>query len=358
MSQPSPQLPGQPIRGRGTPANPTNRFERLAILPDEDAQIMECEQIQPRTQFFRDSSKSVIAYNTSPDVGFMTSFNPYRGCEHGCIYCYARPTHEYIGFSSGLDFETRIMVKEDAPELLRAEMSKKSWVPQTVSIGGVTDPYQPVERKLRLTRRCLEVFLEFRNPATVISKNHLVTRDIDVLSAMARENLTGVFISITSLKPELTRIMEPRTASPKLRLAAVEKLAKAGVPVGVMVAPIIPGLTDEEMPAILKAAANAGAITAGYVPVRLPFAVKELFEQWLTEHMPDRKDKILNRIRAIRNGKLNDSNFHTRMRGHGVFAEQLKTMFDIASRKAGIPFKHLELCTENFRVPSPQMGLF
>ena len=348
----------RPLHGRGTGHNPTNRFERLAILPDADAQIPECEQIQPRTHFFRDSSKSVIAYNTSPDLGFMTSFNPYRGCEHGCIYCYARPTHEYLGFSAGLDFETRIMVKEDAPQLLRAEMSKKSWVPQTVSIGGVTDPYQPVERKLRITRRCLEVFLEFKNPATVITKNHLVTRDVDVLSAMAKENLTGVFVSITTLRKELTQIMEPRTAVPKMRLAVIEKMANAGVPVGVMVAPVIPGLTDEEMPAILKAAADAGAITAGYVPVRLPFAVKELFEKWLAEHMPDRKDKVLNRIRAMRGGKLNDSDFHTRMRGFGVFAEQMEKMFEVASKKAGIPFRKLELSTDHFRVPSAQMGLF
>jgi len=348
----------KPIRGRGTEHNPTNRFERLAILPDEDVELEQCEQIQPRTHFFRDSTKSVIAYNSSPDVGFTTSFNPYRGCEHGCIYCYARPTHEYLGFSPGLDFETRIMVKEDAPQLLRAEMSRKSWVPQTVAIGGVTDPYQPVERKLRLTRRCLEVFLEFKNPATVITKNHLVTRDVDVLSAMAKENLTGVFVSITTLKKELTQIMEPRTAVPRMRLAVIEKLARAGVPVGVMVAPVIPGLTDEEMPAILKAAADAGAITAGYVPVRLPFAVKELFEKWLEEHMPDRKEKVLNRIRDMRGGKLNDSDFHTRMRGFGVFAEQIKKMFEVASRKAGIPFKKLDLSTANFRVPGGQMGLF
>src|SRR4051812_33698976 len=264
----------QPQKGRGTPQNPTNRFERLAVLADADAQLLECETISPRTQFFRDTSKSVIAHNTSPDVGFTVSLNPYRGCEHGCIYCYARPTHEYIGFSAGLDFETRIMVKEDAPELLAKEMSKKNWQPQTVSIGGVTDPYQPAERKFKLTRKCLEVFFEFKNPATVITKNHLVTRDIDLLSAMAKENLTAVFVSITTLRPDLTQIMEPRTSVPKMRLAAVEKLAKAKIPVGVMVAPVIPGLTDEKMPAILKAAAEAGAITAGYVPVRLPFAVK------------------------------------------------------------------------------------
>src|SRR2546430_8844938 len=238
-----------PIRGRGASWSPANRFERLHVdltdidVVDDDPDAEE----RPRraTQYFRDATKSIITRNTSPDVGFETSLNPYRGCEHGCIYCYARPTHEYLGFSAGLDFETRIMVKEDAPQLLRAEMSKENWVPQTVAIGGVTDPYQPVERKLRITRKCLEVFLEFKNPATVITKNHLVTRDVDVLAAMAKENLTGVFVSITTLRKELTQIMEPRTAVPKMRLAIIEKMAKAGVAVGAMVAPVVPGLTAE-----------------------------------------------------------------------------------------------------------------
>src|SRR5438552_4094000 len=246
-----------------------NRFEQIHLERDLDWNPE--EDPAPSTQFLKDRTSTIITYNNSPDVGFSASINPYRGCEHGCIYCYARPTHEYIGFSAGLDFETRIMVKENAPELLREEMSKKNWVPQTVAIGGVTDPYQPAERKFKLTRRCLEVFHEFKNPATVITKNHLVTRDIDLLSTMAKENLTAVFVSITTLRPELTQIMEPRTSVPKLRLAVIEKLARAKIPVGVMVAPVIPGLTDEEMPAILKAAADAGAITAGYVPVRLPF---------------------------------------------------------------------------------------
>src|SRR5881396_2566483 len=230
--------PSTPIRGRGASWSQANRVERIhihlgdvdVVQTDQDDEPPK-EQSRRETQFFRDGTKTIITHNNSPDVGFETSLNPYRGCEHGCIYCYARPTHEYLGFSPGLDFETRIMVKEDAPELLRAEMSKKSWVPQTVAIGGVTDPYQPVERKLRITRRCLEVFLEFKNPAMVITKNYLVTRDVDVLSAMAKENLAGVFVSITTLRKELTQIMEPRTAVPKMRLAVIEKMAKAGVPV-------------------------------------------------------------------------------------------------------------------------------
>jgi DNA repair photolyase len=329
------------------------------VLRDADAAVSAEDDVAPATQFFRDASRTVIARNDSPDVGFEFSLNPYRGCEHGCIYCYARPTHEYLDMSAGLDFETKIMVKADAPQLLRAELSKKSWKPQTVSIGGVTDPYQPVERRLKLTRRCLEVFLEFRNPATVISKNHLVTRDIDVLSAMARLKLTAVFISVTTLEKDLTQIMEPRTSIPRRRLDAVRQLTDAGIPVGVMVAPVIPGLTDHEMPAILQAAKEAGAITAGYVPVRLPFAVKDLFEAWLQRHMPDRRDKILNRIRSMRNGKLNDSSFGTRMRGEGVFAEQIHAMFEMGCRKAGLRDVRIEFCTDNFRRASdPQLSLF
>lgn len=351
--------PDVPIHGRGTAENPRPRFIPLTIIRDADASVDPEDDVAPATQFFRDASRTVIARNDSPDVGFEFSLNPYRGCEHGCVYCYARPTHEYLDMSAGLDFETKIMVKEDAPELLRAAMSKKSWKPKTVSIGGVTDPYQPVERRLRLTRRCLEVFLEFRNPATVISKNHLVTRDIDVLSAMAQQRLTAVFISVTTLEKNLTRIMEPRTSVPRRRLDAIRRLADAGIPVGVMVAPVVPGLTDHEMPAILRAAKEAGAISAGYVPVRLPFAVKDLFEAWLERHVPDRKEKILNRIRSMRDGKLNDSNFGSRMRGEGVFAEQIHAMFEMGCKRAGLRDVRIEFDTERFRRPGgAQLSLF
>lgn len=349
-----------PIHGRGVSSNPRNRFVPLTVVPDADAlPFDEDGESSPRTEFFKDSSRSIIAHNDSPDVGFEYSINPYRGCEHGCIYCYARPTHEYLGFSAGLDFETKIMVKENAPQLLRQEMMSRQWEAKVISIGGVTDPYQPVERKLRLTRRCLEVLAEFRNPATVITKNHGVTHDIDVLAAMASEGLAGVFISVTTLDADLTRIMEPRTSTPNRRLDAMRKLSEAGVPVGVMVAPVIPGLTDHEMPAILKAAVEAGARTAGYVPVRLPFAVKDLFEKWLEQHMPDRKDKVLNRIRSIRDGKLNDSNFMTRMRGHGPFAEQMKAMFEMACKRAGMKHDFPSLRKDLFGRPAgPQLALF
>jgi DNA repair photolyase len=351
--------PDASIHGRGTADNPRPRFIPLTVIRDADASVDPDDDVAPTTQFFRDASRTIIARNDSPDVGFEFSLNPYRGCEHGCIYCYARPTHEYLDMSAGLDFETKIMVKEDAPQLLREALSKKSWKPKSVSIGGVTDPYQPVERRLKLTRRCLEVFLEFRNPATVISKNHLVTRDIDVLSAMAKQRLTAVFISVTTLEKDLTQIMEPRTSVPKRRLDAIRQLTDAGIPVGVMVAPVVPGLTDHEVPAILQAAKDAGAITAGYVPVRLPFAVKELFEAWLQQHMPDRKDKILNRIRSMRNGKLNDPNFGTRMRGEGIFAAQIHAMFEMGCRKAGLRDVRVEFDTENFRRPSDaQLSLF
>src|SRR5438874_10681983 len=249
-----------PIHGRGTEHNPTNRFERLAVLRDEDVQLPECEQIQPRTHFFRDSTKSVIAYNSSPDIGFTTSFNPYRGCEHGCIYCYARPTHEYLGFSAGLDFESKIMVKTSAPELLRAELESPRWEPQTLVLSGVTDPYQLVERKLQITRGCLKVLAQFRNPVAIITKNRLVTRDIEILRELATCNAAAVNVSVTSLDKVLQRALEPRTTSPRGRLDAIEQLRQANIPVGVMVAPIIPGLTDHEVPKILKACANQAAV--------------------------------------------------------------------------------------------------
>jgi DNA repair photolyase len=351
-----------PIHGRGASANPANRFDPIEFAPDlEQFDLPEEERPSPQTQFLRDASRTVIATNDSPDIGFTSSLNPYRGCEHGCIYCYARPTHEYFGLSAGLDFETKIFVKQDAPELLREELSRPKWKPQTVSISGVTDPYQPIERKLRLVRRCLEVFLDFRNPIGIVTKNHNVTRDVDLLGEMAKFNAAVVFLSVTTLDPTLTATLEPRTSSPKRRLAAIETLVKAGVPVGVLVAPVIPGLTDHELPAILKTAASAGATFAGYTPLRLPGAVAPLFEQWLVHHFPDRKEKILNRIRSIRGGKLNDANFNTRMVGQGEFADGIANLFAVGCRKAGIIGGVARTSTEYFRVPvgpGGQMGLF
>src|SRR2546429_781398 len=259
---------------RGAGSNPPNRFEKIHLEPDADWNPE--EDPLPRTQFLKDRTSKIIAYNDSPDVGFEASVNPYRGCEHGCIYCYARPFHEYLGFSAGLDFETKIMVKENAPELLRRELASAKWKPRVIALSGVTDCYQPVERKLKLTRRCLQVLAEFRNPAVIVTKNHLVTRDADVLRELARHNAAAVFISVTTLDADLRKVMEPRTSPPVGRLTAIETLSQAGVPAGVLVAPVIPGLTDHEMPSIIAAAVKAGAQFAGYVVLRLPHAVAPL----------------------------------------------------------------------------------
>ena len=283
------------------------------------------EKPRRQTQFFRDGTKTIIARNNSPDVGFETSLNPYRGCEHGCIYCFARPTHEYLGLSAGLDFESKIMVKMDAPKLLEAELSSPKWEPQVLVMSGVTDPYQPIERKLRITRGCLEVLAKFRNPVAIITKNRLVTRDIDLLGELAGYGAAAVNVSVTSLDPSVQRVLEPRTSSPAARLEAVAALRAAGIPVGVMVAPIIPGLTDHEVPKIVEACAKAGAQFAGYTIVRLPWAIAPLFEHWLDEHFPEKKAKVLDRIRHIRGGsKLNDARWGTRIRGEGIFAEQIR----------------------------------
>jgi len=346
-----------PVRGRGAAVNPKNRFETIERVPEPPQDSDDISS--PQTQFFVDSSKSIIAYNDSPDVGFDTSVNPYRGCEHGCVYCYARPSHEYLGFSSGLDFETKIMVKEDAPELLRKQLSSRAWKPQLIALSGNTDCYQPAEKKRQLTRRCLEVLLDFRNPVVIITKNHLVTRDIDILSELARYDCVGVTLSLTTLDHRLSSLLEPRASRPARRLAAIKALAEGGVPVGYLQAPMIPGLTDSEAPAIALAAAKAGATFSGYVALRLPFAVKALFEQWLNQHYPDKKQKILNRVREIRGGKLNDPNFKTRMRGEGIYAEQMAKLFQLARKKSGITERWPKLTTEHFRRPAKdQLSLF
>jgi DNA repair photolyase len=342
------------IHGRGAASNPGNRFERARYeLSDEEP-----EGISPDTVLLRDSSRTIIAYNDSPDVGFDASINPYRGCEHGCIYCFARPNHEYLGFSAGLDFETKILVKEKAPELLRRELMLPSWEPQAIAISGVTDAFQPIERRLKLTRRCIEVLAEFRNPVVIITKNELVTRDIDLLAGLARHNAALVFISVTSLRSDLARTLEPRASQPQRRLAAIEALASAGIPVGVLVAPVIPGLTDHEMPAILAASRRAGATTAGYVPLRLPFGLAALFDEWLTLHEPLQKEKILNRVREIRGGQLNDPNFGSRLRGEGEYAGQLRKLFEAACRKADLNASRPKLSAGAFRRPGSQMNLF
>jgi DNA repair photolyase len=350
-----------PIRGRGASWSPANRFEKLHIdfnnVDVVDVDLDDEERPRRATQFFRDGTKTIISHNSSPDVGFETSLNPYRGCEHGCIYCYARPTHEYLGFSAGLDFESKIMVKTNAAELLRAEFESPRWEVQTLVMSGVTDPYQPVEKKLRITRGCLEVLAEFRNPVAIITKNRLVTRDVDLLRELAAYNAAAVNISVTSLDPKLQRVLEPRTSSPEARLDAIRQLRAAGVPTGVMVAPIIPGLTDHEVPRILEACAKAGVQFAGYTIVRLPWAVASLFEHWLEEHFPDRKEKVLGRIRHLRgNGRLNNSQWHKRMTGEGIFAEQIASLFEVGCRRAGIG-ERPKLSTAAFRRTREQLTL-
>ncbi len=350
-------VPGDPSpRGRGSVHNPPNRFERLHY--DFDGLDSETDAPSSPTLFFRDASRSILSYNESPDVGFSVSVNPYRGCEHGCAYCYARPTHEYLGFSAGLDFETRIVVKENAPELLRRELSARKWTPQTVVMSGVTDCYQPIERRLGITRGCLAVFAEFRNPVAIVTKNELVTRDLDILASMARDDTIAVFLSITTREVTLSRVLEPRASAPERRFAALEKLAAAGVPCGVLVAPIIPGLNDHEIPAILADCRRAGARFAGYVMLRLPHAVAPLFEDFLSRHFPLRKDKVLSRIRSLRDGRLNDPQFGSRMRGEGPYADQVARLFEVAARRAGFVERHPKLSAAGFRAPGSQASLF
>ncbi|MGH8017122.1 MAG: PA0069 family radical SAM protein [Opitutaceae bacterium] len=343
--------------------NPANRFERMHVELDAEAihagAVDEGPAPALRTEFLKDHASSIISRNSSPDIGFAFSLNPYRGCEHGCAYCYARPYHEYLGFSAGLDFESRIMVKEDAPTLLRSELMRKSWKPAVLAMSGVTDCYQPVERKLEITRGCLEVLLEFRSPVGVISKNRLVARDADVLGELARLGAARVTLSITTLDAELARELEPRTSSPRDRLEAIRELTAAGVPVCVNVAPIIPGLNDHEIPGILEAAARAGAVGAGWTMLRLPGAVKDVFLDWIERHHPTKKNRILARIRDVREGKLNESSFGQRMTGAGIFAEQVRALFHAAARRHGLDRPLQPLRADGFRRPGPvQMELF
>jgi DNA repair photolyase len=343
-----------PIHGRGSAINPPNRFvplyrESLPGWTEEDDPA-------PRTRFYRDTSRTILNTNESPDIPFYYSINPYRGCEHGCSYCYARPGHEFLGLSSGLEFESKIFVKEDAPELLRKELASPKWVPQAVSMSGVTDPYQPVERRLQLTRRCLEVFAEFRNPVGIVTKSALVSRDRDLLGELARYDAAQVFLSITTLDPELARNMEPRAAAPAARLRALRELHEAGVPVGVLVAPIIPGLNDHEAPAILQAAYDHGARCAGYVTLRLPYAVKDLFADWLERHYPERTERVLGRLREVRGGKLNDSTFGRRMRGEGEWADLFSRMFKLHRKRVGMPDEWPELSAAHFNYGRPKQG--
>lgn len=341
-------MPPIPRRGRGAALNPAGRFETRHLEVDA-SMLEEDERRSVATRTLRDASRSVLARNDSPDVPFSYSLNPYRGCEHGCSYCYARPSHEYLGFSAGLDFETRILVKSDAPRLLEEAFRKPSWIPQVVALSGNTDPYQPVERRLGLTRSCLEVFLRYRNPVSIVTKNHLVTRDLDLLSEMAKLRLVHVSLSVTSLDDELIGAMEPRTSRPSRRLEAVRRLAGSGVPVGVLVAPVIPGLTDEEMPAILEAAAGSGAGRASYIVLRLPGAVEPIFLEWLQRERPLRYRKVVGRLESLRGGRLNDSRFGSRMAGTGPWARVFSRLFHVSAARLGLNGPDEPLATHHFR---------
>ena len=340
------------MKGRGTTKNPRIRFESLTREPFADGWIDAVEEHPAPTQFFRDNSKSILARNESPDIGFTFDLNPYRGCEHGCIYCYARPSHEYLGFSSGLDFETKILVKLDAPLLLEEVFRKKSWMPDVVMLSGNVDCYQPIERKLKITRKCLEIFLKYRNPVSVITKNALILRDIDLLTQLASLNLLSVCLSVTTLDADLARRMEPRTSTPEQKMKAIETLANEGIPVSVNAAPIIPGLNDEELPAILSEAAARGATYAGYTLLRLPYSVKDLFVEWLKRELPAKAERVLNRISDVRDGKLNEADFSSRMRGKGEIASAIAQLFRASCQKHGLNARLAPLSTEKFIRPS------
>lgn len=357
-----------PSGRRGSASNPGNRFDAVHragpgpfqpqavgddACPDGwDPELdPDPDDLLPATRLIDDHSVSILSTNDSPDVGFTHSINPYRGCEHGCSYCYARPTHEYLGYSAGLDFESRILVKREAPRLLREALQRPSWSPTPIALSGVTDCYQPIESRLRLTRGCLEVLAESRNPTCLITKNRLVVRDIDLLSVLARHEAVSVHVSITTLDPTLRSVMEPRTSPPAGRLAAIRALSAAGIPVGVLVAPIIPGINDPEVPAILSAAAAAGARYASYTVLRLPGAVEPLFLEWLRRHFPDREEKVLGRLRSLRDGELSSAAFGERMRGQGLWADHFRRLFEVAARRVGLSRRAPALSVTSFRRP-------
>lgn len=351
--------------GRGSSINPPNRFSKTHTEPDLEHLEFDDEfwaaQGHLKTEFLPDASKSIISENDSPDIPFRYSLNPYRGCEHGCSYCYARPTHEYLGLNAGLDFETRIFYKERAPELLKEFLSRPKWRPELIVMSGVTDCYQPAERRFQITRGCLEVALEFKQPLGLITKNALLVRDLDPLTAMAAQRLVEVNISLTSLDQELTRSLEPRTSSPAAKLRAIRTLTAAGIPVRVMVSPIIPGLNDSHIPAVLEAAREAGAQAASFILLRLPLTVAPVFQEWLERTHPTHRERIEHLIQSTRDGNLNSSQFGERMRGTGALAEQIQQTFKVFRRKLGYSEQLAPLDYSHFEVPRPksrQLTLF
>jgi DNA repair photolyase len=356
--------PLEAIKGRGSNSNERSRFEawrRERVYDDQyDEQADEAEHPNPKTTIWIQQAKSIISTNQSPDLPFDASINPYQGCEHGCIYCYARPSHAYLGLSPGLDFETKLFAKENAAQLLEAELSSKRYTPKVIVLGANTDPYQPIERRLKITRAILEVLERFNHPLSIITKSGLVTRDIDILERLAKKNLARVFVSVTSLQNEVTRTLEPRASTPARRLAAIGRLADADIPVGVLVAPVVPAITDMELEAIIAAAANAGATSAAYILLRLPREVEDLFSEWLQTHYPLRAKHVLSLLSQMRGGKAYDATFGNRMTGTGIFADLLRNRFKLICKKSGINTERVNLRTDLFSVPrnAPQLDLF
>jgi DNA repair photolyase len=344
----------QSFKGRGALSNLAGRFDSTTLQTSDDGWYQEEIQTAPSETVLPDKARSVISRNDSPDVGFEQSINPYRGCSHGCVYCFARPSHSYMGLSPGLDFETKLFYKEDAPRLLEAELSKRNYVCKTIALGINTDGYQPLEKRLEVTRSVLAVLARCRHPVTIVTKSALIVRDIDLLTDLAKDRLVSVSVSVTSLENDIKRTLEPRAASPQARLRVMRQLADAGIPVGVLVAPVIPAITDHEIEDILAAAKDAGACSAGYVLLRLPYEVKTLFREWLAEHYPDRASHVMSLINQSRGGKDYDSEFGVRMTGTGAYAALLRTRFELARRKLGLgdaEGRH-DLCTSLFRPPA------
>lgn len=349
----------------GSNIDPPNRFERIQSTPDFEHLEWDQEYLAERSdrkiEYIADHSRTVVSRNDSPDLNFRFSVNPYRGCVHACSYCYARPSHEFLGYNAGLDFETKIVVKHDAPQLLKAFLARSDWSPEIIAFSGVTDCYQPAEREFLLTRGCLAVAAEANQPIGIVTKNALVVRDLDYLAPMAEKRLASVSISITTLDPALARAMEPRTSIPAARLRAIERLSSAGVPVKVMVSPVIPGLNDNEIPGILEAARDAGAVSASYILLRLPLTVEAVFLEWLERTQPDRMDRVLSRIRQTRNGNLNQSEFKSRMRGQGNIADQIGQLFQVFRKKYRLDAPLPPVNCDLFKPPASangQMTLF
>ena len=351
---------GMERRARGAVSNDAGRFEPVQRAYEADG--WEVQEAPPlRTQVAIEVPRRVISYNRSPDLPFDRSINPYRGCEHGCIYCFARPTHAWLGLSAGLDFETRLVARPEAPEVLARELRHRAYTPRTIAIGTNTDPYQPIEKQHGIMRACLKVLRDFRHPVAIVTKGTLIERDIDILSDMARQGLVWVGISVTTLDAELSRKLEPRAPTPQRRLATIRRLSEAGIETRIMTSPIIPGLTDHEIEALLKAGRDAGAIAASWVMLRLPLEVAPLFRDWLSAHYPDRAARVMGHVRDMQGGKDYDATFGTRMRGTGPYAEMIAQRFEAALRRHGYARKLPDLRTDLFRPPvqaGDQLSLF